>query len=231
MELNAFAPASSISLTTEKSLETTRPPNHLSGSRLLSRPHPLPLGLRSLHQYNSDENDTVVPNKLVNNQSTSRLGHALSSRRFSSSSSSFDDTALNDSDLDELFENEEEEDEDEEGDEDVFDRVRQASSASTVQSPLALSTKTRKRRRRDKKDSESSARYRLECLRERNRLAARKYRQSQKSRKSKLEEEGERLMEERDELVEMVKVLQNEVYLLKHKFLNQVCWNCGQPTV
>jgi cell division protein FtsB len=72
--------------------------------------------------------------------------------------------------------------------------------------------------------------FRLECIRERNRVAARKYRQKQKSRSSKLEEQGERLVEERDELMQTVKRLQNEVFLLKHRYVSQLCWNCGQAS-
>jgi hypothetical protein len=67
----------------------------------------------------------------------------------------------------------------------------------------------------------------LECIRERNRVAARKYRQKQKDRSSQLEEHGEKLIQERDKLANKVKKLQAEVLILKQKSMGSQCWNCG----
>jgi len=77
--------------------------------------------------------------------------------------------------------------------------------------------------------AEGNAQYRLECIRERNRVAARKYRQKQKDRSSKLERDGERLHREREKLITKVRRLQNENNALKQRCQDGLCWNCRQP--
>jgi len=76
--------------------------------------------------------------------------------------------------------------------------------------------------------AEGNAQFRLECIRERNRVAARKYRQKQKDRSSKLEKDGEKMQREREKLMSKVKKLQSENHALKQRCQDGLCWNCRQ---
>jgi len=78
--------------------------------------------------------------------------------------------------------------------------------------------------------AEGNAQFRLECIRERNRVAARKYRQKQKDHSSKLEKDGEKMQREREKLMSKVKRLQNENHALKQRCQDGLCWNCRQAT-
>jgi len=80
--------------------------------------------------------------------------------------------------------------------------------------------------RRSGANSESNAIDRLENIRERNRVAARKYREKQKSRNSKLRKEENSLRMEHGELLDAARKLQMEISLLKLSHLNHLCWNC-----
>jgi len=187
-------------------------PNFLKSSQFLdSNIHVVPY--LSQHQ-NPSQIDTVVPSKTYNDRSASTCT--------SSSAMSLDDITMNESDLDFSL------DEDEEFD-DSAPTLKDGSPNSKLESPRRR-VHSERRKRHGRKPSEGDARYRLECIRERNRVAARKYRQKQKGHVSKLEVEGERLIEERDELMQTVKRLQNEVFHLKHRYINELCWNCGQTT-
>jgi len=174
-----------------------------------------------LHNHR-DSLDAIVPSTVFSDQSSI-------SRRSSASAISFDDITLHESDLDDSFDEDEDSDANQSISKHNFAQSRSSNLRSNKSSPTDQ-MQTERRHRYGRKGSESNARYRLECIRERNRVAARKYRQKQKERSSRLEVQGERLIEERDELVQAVKRLQDEVFVLKHRYLNQLCWNCGQAS-
>jgi len=149
-----------------------------------------------------------------------------SSRKDSFSVDSVDDISMNGSEFDLSLE------EDEGSEKELKITRRSLAKSGSTDSPLSdLSLKDSPERhgRRRKPTTESNARYRLECIRERNRLAARKYRLKQKDRSSKLETDGEKLQEERDDLAKQVVSLQKELLLLKQRNFSQACWNCGSP--
>jgi len=160
----------------------------------------------------------VVPTNVFQPNSTS-------SRKDSFSIDSVDDISMNGSEFDLSLE-------EDKGSEKELEITRRsfAKSGSTYSplSDLSLKDSLERYGRRRKPTTESNARYRLECIRERNRLAARKYRLKQKHRSSKLETDGEKLREERDNLAKQVVSLQKELLLTQRNF-SQACWNCGSP--
>jgi len=194
--------------------QSFRSPLHLSNQNLLFRTH-----IQDEQVHHRDPLDAVVHTNLFSDQSSS-------SRRSSYSVISFDEITLHESDLDESI------DEDEGETRPAKPRpVKQIIAQRRTNSTSPFDNiQTERRHRHGRKGSESEAVYRLECIRERNRVAARKYRQKQKDRSCKLERQGERLVKERNDLIQTVKRLQDEVLLLKHRHVNHLCWNCGQAS-